>query len=135
MINVFLSSTFRDLKREREILLDRLEKVLYNFNMEQFIPDARDSQQIAIENLRKADVVIFLISPYYGSFIDRCTVSECSVGQCPVITQDRKISYTHCEYKIALAEGKLHQTYFVDNKTDVIRTQVSHPKNMVLQNT
>src|SRR3990167_970849 len=37
------------------------------------------------------------------------------------LTCTGQISYTHCEYKIALSEGKPHQAYLVDKDWDVIK--------------
>ncbi len=115
MLRVFVSSTFRDLKRERETLLDELKQTLTVVGMEDFIPDGRTSHDICIGELRNSDVVIFLISPHYGTFLDDCKIEGCK-ADCPMkgeYIKDR-ISYTHCEYKVALAEEKPHQVYLVD---------------------
>lgn len=74
MLRVFLSSTFRDLKGERRQLLDNLNQALSDVGMENFIPDGRTSHEISIEELRKSDTAIFLISPYYGSLIKECKI-------------------------------------------------------------
>ena len=119
MLSAFLSSTFRDLKRERGELLDQLDEALKDVGMEDFIPDGRTSQEIALENIIKSDVVIFLISPYYGTLIDECKIKNCK-ADCPMKDGSSKISYTHCEYKFALAEGKLHQSYLVDEDWEIV---------------
>ncbi|MDE1890472.1 MAG: DUF4062 domain-containing protein, partial [Planctomycetota bacterium] len=118
MLRVFISSTFRDLAEERAKLLSKLNTALAGVGMEEFTPDGRTSQEIAREELKRSDIVIFLISPYYGSLIDTCKLKDCiclNNGTC--IGQ---ISYTHCEYKIALSEGKPHQAYLVDKDWEVI---------------
>lgn len=120
MLRVFVSSTFRDLKGEREVLLDRLETALMGIGMENFIPDGKTSQEKGISELRKSDLVIFLVSPYYGSLIKKCKIKDC-IADCPMKMRDENgISYTHCEYKVALAENKPHQAYLVDKDWDVI---------------
>jgi len=209
MIRVFVSSTFRDLEKERTLLREKLKLVLIDIGMEDFIPDGKTSQEIGIDELGKSDIAIFLISPYYGSFIKECKVKDCKAdcamkkrylfswdeipgndslrliefltrkfcidwakmgqiektsdgkrirvtngenyislrlnneitkieveiddfrkdeflvntenGKINVYNKREKISYTHCEYKIALAEKKPHQVYLIDKGWDIIR--------------
>jgi tetratricopeptide (TPR) repeat protein len=113
MLKVFVSSTFRDLKREREELIENLDHVLETAAMEKFIPHGGTSQEDAITQLRDSDVVIFLISPFYGSLLDMCVVKDCKAACGMKKTPKNRISYTHCEYLYAVAEGKLRQTYRV----------------------
>jgi tetratricopeptide (TPR) repeat protein len=121
MLNVFVSSTFRDLKEERKRLLDKLEPALNGVGMEiNFVPDGHTSQEIGIDNLRNSDSVIFLISPHYGSLLNECTIADCPVEDGPLKTGQGKISYTHCEYKVALAEKKPHQAYLVERGWEVL---------------
>ncbi len=118
MLRVFISSTFRDLTEERAKLLSKLNTALAGVGMEEFTPDGRTSQEIAIEEIKKCDIVIFIISPYYGTLIEECEIKDCQclkLGSC-----DGKISYTQCEYRLALSEGKPHQAYLVDKDWDVI---------------
>ncbi len=119
MLRVFLSSTSRDLKGERRELLENLNQILSEVGMENFIPDGRTSHEISIEELRQSDIAIFLISPYYGSLIDECRIKDCK-ADCPLKDKSGRISYTHCEYKIALAENKPHQAYIVDVDWDIV---------------
>ncbi|MGB5910994.1 MAG: hypothetical protein WBH31_07375 [Promethearchaeia archaeon] len=44
--------------------------------MEQFIPDGSNSQEVCISKLKENDVVIFLISSYYGSLMESCSLKE-----------------------------------------------------------
>lgn len=118
MLRVFISSTFRDLAEERAKLLSKLNTALAGVGMEEFTPDGRTSQEIAIEEIKKSGIVIFLISPYYGSLIEECKIKDCKclkLGSC-----DGKISYTQCEYRLTLSEGKPHQAYLVDKDWEVI---------------
>ena len=115
MLKIFLSSTTRDLKTHRAKILDKLDAVFEGVGMEHFIPDGSDSQQVSISYLNESDIVIFLIAPHYGSLLDNCTLKEKCKAECPMKTGRGRISYTHCEYKNALAEGMLHQTYLIED--------------------
>ncbi|HPS91941.1 MAG TPA: tetratricopeptide repeat protein [Methanothrix sp.] len=119
MLRIFLSSTSRDLKDERKGLLNDITSALEDVSMENFIPDGRDPHQACIEQLRKSDIAIFLISPFYGSCIDECRIADCK-ADCPMKDGSGKISYTHCEYKVCLADGKPHLTYLVDKDWDLV---------------
>ena len=117
MLNVFVGSTFRDLEDERGELLENLDEALTGVGMEKFIPDGRTSQEVGIGNLRDSDIAIFLVSPYYGSLIKKCEIGDCNLD-CPMATGNSKISYTHCEYKVAIFGDKPHQVYIVDSGWD-----------------
>ena len=114
MLNIFLSSTFRDLKDARSEILTKLDAVFEGVGMEEFIPKGIKSQEVCISDLKKSDIIIFLISPYYGSLIETCVLKDdCNADKCPMKTGEGQISYTNCEYNITKADGKLHMTYFV----------------------
>lgn len=119
MLKAFLSSTYRDLPEERKEVLNKLNEALEGIGMEDFIPDGRKSHEIGIEKLKESDAVIFLISPWYGSYIENCTLEDCELN-CHE-NGDESISYTHCEHKVALAEGKPHQAYLVGDEWNVLR--------------
>ncbi|GAI19784.1 unnamed protein product, partial [marine sediment metagenome] len=86
MLKIFLSSTFRDLKDYRINLLKQINSTLYGIGMETFTPSGEDSQYTCLENIDECDIVIFLISPYYGSFIEECKISGCT-ARCPLKQQ------------------------------------------------
>ncbi len=113
MLKVFISSTSRDLRSIRGSLLTELDNVLKSVGMEKFAPDGTLSQLMSVNKLMECDIVIFLISPHYGSLIDKCIIPDCRVEDCPM-KDGRKISYTHCEFKVALAYKKPHMTYVID---------------------
>lgn len=123
MLRIFISSTQRDLSNARKALHDELKRKVSVVAMEIFVPDGRTSQEIALDKktgLRNCNIVIFLISPYYGSLIDECKIADCS-ADCPMRVQNSQgISYTHCEYKVALSEGILMQPYLVKNGWDIL---------------
>ena len=114
MLKIFLSSTFRDLSEHRSNIIDKLNAVFEGVGMEKFIPDGSNSQEVSIHNLKESDIVIFLISSYYGSLMDDCSLKNECKAECPMKTGEGRISYTHCEYKTAISEGILHQTYLVE---------------------
>ncbi|MFX1480327.1 MAG: leucine-rich repeat domain-containing protein [Promethearchaeota archaeon] len=118
MLKIFLSSTYRDLAEYRTKILDKLNLAFEGVGMEQFIPDGSNSQEVCIGKLKENNVVIFLISPYYGSLMDTCSLKEDCKAECPMKTGTGEISYTHCEYKTTNAEGILHQTYLVGEGWD-----------------
>ncbi|GAG31187.1 unnamed protein product, partial [marine sediment metagenome] len=113
MLKIFLSSTYRDLVEYRAKILDKLDTVFDSVGMEEFIPDGKTSHEICIGDLKKSDIVIFLLSSNYGSLIDVCRLKEDCKAECPMKTGESHISYTHCEFKTVIAEGILHQTYKV----------------------
>ena len=113
MLKIFLSSTFRGLEETRSEILNQLDSVFKGVGMEDFISDGKTSHEICIGNLKKSDIVIFLLSSNYGSLIEDCKLKENCKAECPMKTGEGHISYTHCEYKTTFAEGILHQTYKV----------------------
>jgi len=113
MVNIFLSSTYRDLAEHRLNILDKLDAAFDGIGMEKFIPDGSNSQEVCIDNLKKSDIAIFLISPYYGSLMKECLLKENCKAECAMKKEKSKISFTHCEYNVTKAEGILHQTYLV----------------------
>ena len=121
MLKIFLSSTYRDLAEYRSKILEKLNAAFEGVGMEQFIPDGSNSQEVCIGNLKqmkKSGVVLFLISPYYGSLMDKCSLKKDCKADCPMKLETGQISYTHCEYKTTVAEGILHQTYLVGKGWD-----------------
>ncbi len=66
MLRIFVSSTFRDLKTARMGLLNRINASLQAVGMEFFIPDGSSSHEKCIAELKKSDIIIFLISSKYG---------------------------------------------------------------------
>jgi len=114
MLKIFISSTYRDLQKERGELIERLDKVLDAAAMEKFIPHGDTPQEAAITELQKSDIVIFLISSY-GSLLDKCTIEDCQAVCSMKSPHKRKISYTHCEYQCAVAERKPHKLYRVES--------------------
>lgn len=108
MLNIFLSSTYRDLVGPRSEILEKLDIAFEGVSMEKFIPDGSSSQEVCINNLKQSNIVIFIISPYYGSLMQNCSLKEECKADCPMKSGEGQISFTHCEYKNMIAEGILH---------------------------
>jgi tetratricopeptide (TPR) repeat protein len=132
MLKVFVSSTFRDLEPQRKDLIERLDNVIEAAAMEKFIPHGATSQEDAVDELRKSDVVIFLISPLYGTLLDTCVIKECEAVCSMKAVPRERISYTHCEYTITKNEKKPHQTYRVE---PVPESDMDEPTRNLLKKT
>jgi len=118
MLKVFLSSTFRDLGAERAKILVELDKALEDVGMENLIPDGKNSQEAAISKLKGCDIIIFLVSSWYGSILEKCDITDCD-EKC-MIDNREKLSYTHCEFKVAKNEKKPHQSYIIDKRWELV---------------
>ncbi len=130
MLKIFVSSTSRDLKEFREALLDEIGKALDGVGMEFFVPRGEGSQKDSIDYLKRCDVVIFLITSYYGSLMDACDLKEsCKASECPMKSGEGHISFTHCEYKTTIAEDIHHQTYLIEKDWELIDYLKKIPKN------
>lgn len=113
MLKIFLSSTYRDLFEIRKKILEEVENILRGIGMEKFVPDGSNSQEVCITALKESDIVVFLISSYYGSLMKECTIMDTCKADCPMKTGEGRISYTHCEYKTIKAEGIQHMAYLI----------------------
>jgi len=121
MIKVFISSTFRDLEKERLVLTNKIKETLIAAGMENFIPDGKTSQEKSIEELRNSDIVIYIVSSYYGSILEECQFEGCKAN-CPMKSKNlARISYTHCEYNIGLMLDKPHKTYVIDENWELLQ--------------
>jgi hypothetical protein len=67
--NVFVSSTYRDLKDERERVIEGVEKVCKAIGMEKFLPDEKSTLEVCLEHLRKCDIYIGIVGSRYGSIV------------------------------------------------------------------
>jgi hypothetical protein len=128
MLKIFLSSTYRDLFKIRKKILEEVENVLRGVGMEKFIPDGNNSQEMCIKELKQSQIVIFLISPYYGSLMEDCTMMSSCKADCPMKRGESKISYTHCEYLTTKAEGIQHMTYLIKEGWKEIQNLNQTPK-------
>ncbi len=116
ILRVFLSSTYKDLNETRGLILDQLSQALESAAMEKFISRGERPQTTALKELIDSDIVIFLISPSYGTNIEQCEFAETCEATCEMKTGEeaKKISYAWCEYRVTTAEEKPHATYIID---------------------
>lgn len=118
MLKVFISSTYRDLKEVRKLLIQGLEGSLEAIAMERFPPSNELAHKKTIEYLEnESDICVFIIEEYYGTVIGNCKINTCD-------SCDGSISYTHCEYKKALQSGKPHILYLVENEVVDILSRI-----------
>jgi len=110
ILKIFISSTYRDLKEVRGLLIQGLEEALEAVAMEKFLPGDGSSHEKSIEFLEGSDACIFIIGDYYGTVINDCRIRTGKCGDC-----NGSISYTHCEYRRALQANKPHVVYIVES--------------------
>lgn len=114
MLKVFISSTYRDLKEIRRLLIEGIEEALDAVAMEAFVPTDVCAHNKSIRELENSDICIFIIGDYYGTIIKDCTMKT------PLCNCDGDISFTHCEYRRALQMRKPHLTYVVTSESSGI---------------
>ena len=69
-MKIFLSSTFRDLRAEREAVLSALQKYQQNIlAMEYFLATPETPLDTALQQLRKSDVVLLVVGFHAGSLL------------------------------------------------------------------
>ena len=86
-MEIFISSTYRDLKHIRESIHRSLSKAesLYSQGMEFFSASPESSKEVCLSKLRKSDLVLLIIGDEYGS-----------------IDAETDLSYTHLEFREAV---------------------------------
>jgi len=120
MLKVFLSSTFKDIRGMREGILNRLNSSLIATGMEKFRSKGDLPQEISLKELEESDIIIFLISPYYGTEITECKFKNKCEADCGMKTGKERISHTWCEFRYTKAGKKLHSTYILDEGWKII---------------
>jgi len=129
-IRVFLSSAYSKLISFRISIIDELDSVLESVAMEKFIPTSETSQQIALKELDRSDIIIFLVSPYYGSEIEKCDIADDCKADCEMKSNNGNISYTWCEYRYSKANEKPHISYVINEGWDKEKTQKENSNTM-----
>src|SRR6185312_945116 len=100
-MKVFLSSTFRDLRDEREAVIRELQKrSIATKAMEYFVASPSTTQEVALAALREADVMVLVIGFKAGSLLP-----DGSGG-----------TYTSAEYEELLAMGKEPLVFLREDK-------------------
>jgi len=100
-VTPFLSSTFTDLVKERNSVLEALRKKrMLPLAMEDFLASARTPKDSALENLRRSDLMILLIGFKAGSLLPDGSGS----------------TYTSAEYDELLKLGKIPLVFVKKSK-------------------
>jgi hypothetical protein len=120
ILKVFVSSTYRDLKKVRGLLITGIEEALEAVAMEKFPPSDESSHKKSIEYLEDSDISIFIIGDYYGTVLKKCEIREDACGDCS------NISYTHCEYRRTIQSGKPYLLYVVENELSKVLSKIPH---------
>ena len=115
-MNVFISSTYRDLKKERQDLLQSLKKAdIECSGMEFFGAQPGAPKEVCFGQIRSADLVILIIGDSYGS-----------------VDPETSKSFTQLEFEEAQAQKKPVLGFLfkskgpIDPKLDAFRVLVEH---------
>ena len=119
---MFLSSTFRDLKKERKRVRNIADKVCSVIGMEMFLPDEKCVLKTCLENLRKCDIYVGIIGLRYGSVIPYEQLVEVEGEK----ANDYKgLSFTHYEFRKAGELGIPRAVFIMsDNGSASIESKV-----------
>lgn len=99
---VFISSTYEDLKNERECARRIVTDVGFlSLGMESFLSSDRHKCDIIKEEIDKCDYFILILGKKYGSYV-----------------KDDIISYTEMEYNYALKQNKPILAFIIDSKIE-----------------
>jgi hypothetical protein len=110
--NVFVSSTYRDLKEEREKVIEAVEKVCKAIGMEKFLPDEKSTLEVCLENLKKCDIYVGIIGSSYGSIIPENQLKEVEGEN---YEKYKGLSFTHYEFRKA-GELGIPRAVFIINE-------------------
>jgi len=84
-MKIFISSTFQDLKEERERLHISLKKAgLESLGMEFFVAESKHSKDVCFREIDKADLILLIVTDNYGT-----------------VDAETSKSFTHLEFKRA----------------------------------
>lgn len=90
-MRIFVSSTFRDLRAERDAAVEALRRAqLVPWGMELFVSEPATPLQVALDQLQLSDAVVLIIGFRAGS----------------LIPEDPNLTYTAAEFRRALALGR-----------------------------
>lgn len=114
-LDVFVSSTYRDLANHREILRLALETSGYRFRgMEHFAAQQNPPLDVCLDELETCDLYVGIVGRLYGS--------------CP---PGRVLSYTELEYNKARELNKYQIILVIGNDAQLNFTQIEQdPANM-----
>jgi hypothetical protein len=113
--NVFVSSTYRDLKDEREKVIEAVEKVCKAIGMEKFLPDEKSTLEVCLEHLRKCDIYIGIVGSRYGSIVPENQLKK-------VEGENAKnyvgLSFTHYEFRKAGELGIPRAVFIINEESE-----------------
>ena len=110
--NVFVSSTYRDLKEEREKVIEAIEKVCKAIGMEKFLPDEKSTLEVCLENLKKCNIYIGIVGSRYGSIVPESQLKEVEGEN---YEKYKGLSFTHYEFRKA-GELGIPRAVFIINE-------------------
>lgn len=87
-MNLFISSTYEDLKEEREEAIKYIDRIGRSVAMEKFFASNHQSKDVCLKNLQECDAVILILGFKYGS-----------------VDKEEGISFTEIEYNTAKSLG------------------------------
>lgn len=104
---IFISSTYEDLKEERKKVQDTiLEMYQFPIGMEMFSAADEEQWEIIKETIDSSDYYVLIIGHRYGSIIED--------------GEDAGISYTEKEFRYAVAQKIPILAFIIDNKVPII---------------
>jgi len=112
--NVFVSSTYRDLKEEREKVIEAIEKVCKAIGMEKFLPDEKSTLEVCLENLKKCDIYVGIIGSRYGSIVPENQLKEVEGKN---YEKYKGLSFTHYEFRKAGELGIPRAVFIVNEES------------------
>jgi hypothetical protein len=115
--NVFVSSTYRDLKEEREKVIEAVEKVCKAIGMEKFLPDEKSTLEVCLGNLKKCDIYIGIIGLRYGSIVPENQLKEVEGKN---YEKYKGLSFTHYEFRKA-GELRIPRAVFIVNEETILK--------------
>ncbi len=110
--NVFVSSTYRDLKDERELVIKAVKEVCNAIGMEKFFPDEKCILKVCLENLKKCDIYIGIVGSRYGTIIPEEQLKEVEGENAK---NYKGLSFTHYEFRKA-GELGIPRAVFIKSK-------------------
>lgn len=117
-IQVFVSSTYKDLKEAREKVIDALHMIdIFPIVMENFPATSVNQESYIKDKMQEADIVIIIIGSRYGSIISN--------------GPNRGISYTELEYRTANLLNKPILAFLPDSfNNEGTNIQIDYPDKL-----
>jgi|GEM_PF-5629598 hypothetical protein len=112
--NVFVSSTYRDLKEVREKVIEAIDKVYKPIGMEKFLPDEKSTLEVCLDNLEKCDIYVGIIGSSYGSIVPESQLKEVEGEN---YERYKGLSFTHYEFRKAGERGIPRAVFIVNEET------------------